>query len=88
MSNDQIERQDCKVIILFNEQFIFKSIAVISISMLVLGFMVAGESTKAQNNASFSGVAPSIGQPKALFSGVFPTVGTNLVKASLAERYQ
>jgi len=71
MSNDQIERQDCKVIILSNEQFIFKSIAVISISMLVLGFMVAGESTKVQNNASFSGVVPTVrtNLVKGLFSG-------------------
>jgi hypothetical protein len=59
-------------------RFIFKSVAVISIAMLVMGFMVAGENTKVQNNASFSGVASSVGQPKALFSGVIPTVGTNL----------
>jgi len=58
MFNDQIERQDWKMIILSNAHFIFKSVAVISISMLVLGFMVAGESTNVQNNASFSGVAP------------------------------
>lgn len=63
-----------------NLQFIFKSLAVISIAMLVMGFMVAGESTKLQNNVSFSGMAPSVGQPKALFSGVIPTVGTNLGK--------
>jgi hypothetical protein len=66
------------VIKLSYSRFIFKSVAVISIAMLVIGFMVAGESTNVQNNASFSGLASSVGQPKALFSGMIPTVGTNL----------
>jgi hypothetical protein len=68
------------VIKLSNAQFIFKSLAVISITMFVLGFAVVGESTNVENNASFAGMTSSVGQPKALFSGAIPTVGTNLGK--------